>query len=60
MQNKLKKNTHNQVVSLPPSQAPIQKHALESIFAHLDLSELGHVSATCRSEQHAAYLAQKV
>ena len=34
--------------SLPSPYARLYKHALESIFAHLDLSDLAHISATCR------------
>jgi len=39
-------------VSSPPPHPPpyksLYRHALESIFAHLGLADLAHISATCR------------
>ena len=32
----------------PPFRSRLYKHALESIFSHLNLSELARISATCR------------
>jgi len=47
--NAEKKKKETMEVPIPSLCARLYKHALESIFSHLNLSELAHVSATCRN-----------